>query len=331
MAFFFPKAYNNINWGKGYDYLDKELKQVVKDAKIGKRFVDKLIRVYRNNDEETWVLVHIEIQSQEDVDFSKRMYVYNYRIFDRYDHQVASFAVLGDENPSWHPSAFKYELLGSKVSLKFSVAKLLSYGDRWSELEKSNNPFSIVVMAHLKAQETRKKDDDRKNWKLYIIKQLYKRGYHQEYIIDLFSFIDWIIQLPESLAKEFSEEIIAYEEEMQMPYMTSVERIGIKKGLEQGIEQGLKQGLEQGIEQGLERGRKQGLEHGLEQGLERGMRQELWEGIELALELKFGEKGLQLMPEIREINEVNTLKTIRSGIKQAKTIADIRKIYQSKS
>ena len=35
-----------------------------------------------------------------------------------------------------------------------------------------------------------------------------------------------------------------------MPYVTSVERIGIEKGLQQGLHQGLQQGLHQGLQQG---------------------------------------------------------------------------------
>jgi len=39
-----------------------------------------------------------------------------------------------------------------------------------------------------------------------------------------------------------------------MPYVTSVERIGIKKGIQQGIQQGVKQGLKQGLQQGVQQG-----------------------------------------------------------------------------
>jgi hypothetical protein len=42
----------------------------------------------------------------------------------------------------------------------------------------------------------------------------------------------------EEIEEGFGREIQAYEEERQMPYITSVERIGIKKGFEQGIQQG---------------------------------------------------------------------------------------------
>lgn len=32
-----------------------------------------------------------------------------------------------------------------------------------------------------------------------------------------------------------------------MPYVTSIERMGIQQGIEQGIQQGIEQGIEQGI------------------------------------------------------------------------------------
>ncbi|HAO19539.1 MAG TPA: cytosolic protein, partial [Desulfobacteraceae bacterium] len=38
LAFFFPKAYRDIDLGRGYRFLDKELKQVVRDAKLGRRY-----------------------------------------------------------------------------------------------------------------------------------------------------------------------------------------------------------------------------------------------------------------------------------------------------
>jgi hypothetical protein len=32
MAFFFPEAYADIDWAQGYEFLDQELQQVVRDA-----------------------------------------------------------------------------------------------------------------------------------------------------------------------------------------------------------------------------------------------------------------------------------------------------------
>lgn len=241
MAFFFPKAHADIDWTKGYEFLDKELQQVVRDAELGRRRVDKLVKLWRRNGDEAWVLVHVEVQSQEETGFAERMYIYNYRLFDRYHRLVASFAVLGDERSGWRPDKFGYNLWGCEVNFKFPVVKLLDYKECWSALEESQNPFATVVMAHLKAQETRRNPSGRLQWKLSLVKGLYERGFRREDILELFRFIDWLMALPENLERRFSEEIMRYEEEKQMPYITSIEQIGIEKGIQQGIQQGLLQ------------------------------------------------------------------------------------------
>jgi hypothetical protein len=197
------------------------------------------------NGEESWILIHIEIQSQRETNFAKRMYVYNYRIFDRYDRFVISLAVLGDEHPSWKPSQFGYDMWGFKVGIEFPIIKLLDYRDRWSELEENQNPFAIVVMAHLKTQETSNSYEDRKRWKSNLAKLLYKRGYDREEIIQLLKFIDWIMYLPEDLNRSFWQEIYKYEEVNLMPYVLSIERIALKEGYEKGIQDGMQQGVQQ--------------------------------------------------------------------------------------
>ncbi len=110
MAFFFPSAHPQIDWERGFEFLDSEFRQVVRDAELGKRFVDKLVKLYLIDGEETWILIHLYFQSQFVSNFAERIYVYNYRIYDRYRCKVASFIVLGDESPTWRPSEFGYEL-----------------------------------------------------------------------------------------------------------------------------------------------------------------------------------------------------------------------------
>ena len=213
MTFFFPLAAEEVDWERGYTFLDKELQQVVRDAEFGRRFADKLARVWRKNGDEAWVLIHVEVQGQEESAFAKRMYVYNYRIFDRYNRPVASLAVLADDRSGWRPDHYTHELWGCEVGIKFPVVKLLDYMARWEELEKSENPFAVVVMAHLKTRETRHDDDGRKAWKLNLVRRLYERGYGREDVINLFGFIDWIMRLPEDMVEGFWREICEYEEE----------------------------------------------------------------------------------------------------------------------
>ena len=93
--FYFPDASRQIDWARGHTFLDKELQQIVRDAELGRRHVDKLACVTTHAGEEDWLCVHIEVQGSVDHDFARRMFVYNYRIFDTYDRPVASLAVLG--------------------------------------------------------------------------------------------------------------------------------------------------------------------------------------------------------------------------------------------
>ncbi|MBF0398969.1 MAG: transposase, partial [Desulfobacterales bacterium] len=112
LYFFFPKVAENIDWEKGYKFLDNELRKVVRDAKLGKRLADKLIEVYLKDGSETWILIHIEVQGQKEIDFAERMFIYNTRIFNLHKRPVVSLAVLSDEHSKWKPKQYSYSLLG---------------------------------------------------------------------------------------------------------------------------------------------------------------------------------------------------------------------------
>jgi hypothetical protein len=84
IEFCVPAAYDEIDWHQSPEFLDKELQRVVRKSKAGRHTVDKLIKVWLKDGSEAWLLIHIEVQNQRDESFVQRMYVYSYRIFDRY-------------------------------------------------------------------------------------------------------------------------------------------------------------------------------------------------------------------------------------------------------
>jgi len=221
---------------------------------LGRRFADKLVKVWRKSGEEQWVLIHVEVQGQQEVDFSKRMYTYNYRLFDRYNRPIVSLAVLTDQHTRWRPRQYGYDLWGCKIAFTFPIVKLLDYRKQWTTLETSNNPFAVVVMAHLKAQDTKRNAQERQVWKLSLTRRLYEYGYKRQDVLNLFHFIDWVMQLPTDLDKSFWQQVHEFEKERQMPYISSVERMAIQEGLEQGRQQGLQQGLQEGRQEGRQEG-----------------------------------------------------------------------------
>ena len=99
-------------------------------------------------------------------------------------------------------------------------------------------------MTHLKAQETKRSVTRRKEWKLRLIQGLYAKGYDRSAILNLFTFIDWIMILPEAAKVSFWQELKVYEEQRQMPYITSVEQIGYDRGQSVGYDRGMQVGVE---------------------------------------------------------------------------------------
>jgi predicted transposase YdaD len=70
------------------------------------------------------------------------------------------------------------------------------------------------------------------------------------------------------------------------------------------------------------------LKEGEQRGEQRGLRQGLLSGIELALELKFGAEGLELMPEISQIQDVGVLRAIQEGLRTINSLDELREIYR---
>jgi len=146
---------------------------------------------------------------------------------------VVSLAILSDDNPAYRPSHYRTERWGCEHIFRFPTVKLLDLGRDWDALERDRNPFSMVVMAHLKTQEV-KDGLERKRWKLRLVRLLYQRGYDRKDVLELFRFIDWLLALPKGLEKEFRQESLALDEENEMPYVTSIERLAKEEGYEEG-------------------------------------------------------------------------------------------------
>jgi hypothetical protein len=292
LALLFPHIHDAIDWQRGYVSLDKELQKVVRDARLGLRLADKLFKVWRKDGREAWLLIHVEVQGQKERDFPERMFIYNYRIFDRYHRPVVSLAILCDPNPRWRPDHFEVSAWDCTMGLRFLIRKILDYRGREEELERDSNPFAAVVLAQLKILETRSTPEERRLWKVRLVKGLYDRGLNAEQVRQLFRLLDWMIQLPKELEQQFQDEIAEFEEARHMPYVTSIERFA------------------------LERGRQEGLEKGL------------LRGIANQLEMKFGSAGKKLLPKIQALHDVEKLNVLSDALKSAETIEDIKHLIR---
>ena len=187
IEFYFPDASQQIDWVRGYQFLDQELRAVVQDAELGKRFVDKLAKVALRDGSERWVYVHLEVQGSAQAEFAERMFVYHYRLFDRYRQPVASLALLADTTANWRPSQFGYQALGCSIELNFPTAKLLDYAAHQDQLYSNSTPFALVTLAHLLTQATRQDINARFAAKWKLVQLLYQRGWDKQQVIELLS------------------------------------------------------------------------------------------------------------------------------------------------
>ncbi|MEA2059126.1 MAG: hypothetical protein U9P10_01085 [Thermodesulfobacteriota bacterium] len=234
MEFYFPEIAVEIVWDKEFEFLDKELQSVVRDAEIGRRHADKLVKVWSLDGTAFHVMIHIEVQGDKDLNFARRMYIYNYRIFDKRYLPVTSLAILADENETWRPESYNVEQWGCKINFTFPMVKLHDYNNNIKSLLKQTNPFAIITAAHLKTKATKGNHQLRYSWRWTITTALYERGFSKQDILNIYRLIDWLMMLPEELTKRFTEDLINYEEKKKMPYIMSAERLGMEKGLEKG-------------------------------------------------------------------------------------------------
>jgi predicted transposase YdaD len=237
LLFFFPEIYHAIEPGC-YEFVDSELQSLSRRVGTGKRITDKLVKVALRSGEETWLLIHIEVQGEKEPSFEERLFIYSYRIYDRHRRDVVTLAVLADDQESYRPRSFEMGRWGCRHRMEFPSVKLLDYRDRMEELETSRNPFAVVVLAHLRHLETKTDKNAKLFWKSTLVKSLDEKGFTKDDRNNLYIFIDWLMALPEELEIEFNEDMKRYEEEKNMAYVTSAERLGRKKGREEGREEG---------------------------------------------------------------------------------------------
>ena len=233
--FFIPDVAEVIDFSKKYDFLDKELEQISLDSVENPRYLDKLIKVYLKNGNEQWILIHTEVQGYQDKDFAERMFIYFYRIYDKFKKKVLSFAILTDKNKSYKPDTFKYEFYGVKQEYRFRLYKVVEQED--SQLMNNKNPFSMVVLAAKYSLKAGNTDNIKIGFKLKLMKLMIQRNYAREQIRYLFKFINGIIKLSDEMKQEiFYKKFKKIAGGTIMEILTDFEEVAMRKGMEKGME-----------------------------------------------------------------------------------------------
>lgn len=240
LHFLTPKLYEDIDISKSVSFLDKEMEQLFQVSIKGAKYVDKLAQVFLKDGSEQWILIHIEVQGEAEEDFSKRMFRYFYRIFDKYDRPIVSMAILTGKESIPEEGRFDSKVHGSGVEFRYLSFRLIDY-DR-KKLEEDDDPVALIILASIEREEHRRKGG-RFDVKRYLIRKLRERNYSEELSEIIFRFIDWVIQLSEDEDELFWGEM--REEVKDMEFTTSFERYCMRKGVQQGLQQMVSEALDE--------------------------------------------------------------------------------------
>lgn len=246
LTLFFPQVESGIDWTQPISDHPTALQQINPETTTGKQHVDKLVQVVRRDGEPALVFVHLEIQAQRDARFAERIYRYHSRLFDRDGRPVASLAILADDDPAWHPTAFGYDLWGTNLTLAFPTVKLLAV-DR-TLLEASANPIATLSLIHRDAQETRGQPDERMRRKLARFRSFFRKGYTVDDMRRLLRILDQILRLDAERQVDVHATMreIEREETNMDTLLSDIEQLAFAEGEAKGIAKGIAEGIAEG-------------------------------------------------------------------------------------
>lgn len=213
MQFFAEDLYEEIDFSKGTEFLDKEFLKIRIPEKKGRVNADQVVKVFLKSGQERWILIHIEVQDKVEEDFAKRMFRYFYRIYDKHNREVYAIALLTDAKRSKATDHFHYEFFRTKVDYKYNVYSF--YNQSIEKLEDSPNPFAAAVIASIYASKTKLDAQKRYTFKRKLMIQILQKTstqqeYTRTYLSALFHFIDNILQVSDDLTTKLKDDIIPY-------------------------------------------------------------------------------------------------------------------------
>ena len=245
LRFFFKQADIIFDIAKGFEFMDKELSELFPELEKngGSRFVDMLVKTHLKNGSEEWMLVHLEIQDKNDRHFTKRMFQYFYRIYDRYDVPITALAVFTGNRIPNKANYFNHNFLGTKITYEYNSYHILEHTEE--QLLAMDNPFALIVLAAQKALLINKIPEEELGRQRLLIARtmIQSKKYDTEQIHRFLFFLKTFvyIQNPE-INFNFDKEVESLTKNPSaMGIIETIKMITREEGVEEGIEKGREQ------------------------------------------------------------------------------------------
>jgi hypothetical protein len=135
-------------------YLDRDSitfvdKEIFTDITAGERYEADLIVKAKFRSQESYFLIHIENQAQQQTDFSKRMFRYFSRLYEKFDLPIYPVVLFSYKyprtvEPNYHQIAFP-----NKVVLQFNYDVIQLNQLNWRDFVQQANPVASALMAKM--------------------------------------------------------------------------------------------------------------------------------------------------------------------------------------
>jgi hypothetical protein len=256
LLFVDPEIGRELDLGRGFHFLDKELAEIYPDAEKAAniRVVDKLVRIYLRDGGERWMLLHIEVQGGNDKDFARRMFEYYTRLFSKHGRPVAAIAIFTGRDGNIMPAVFEDRCLWMRARYEYKTLNIADYPD--DILRASRNPFAAVLLVAkevlLRVKGTDKERDKvLLEQKVLMVRLLKKRmrEFGKKKTKAIHAFLDNYVAFkkPETNRKFMERRRQILGEKNTMGIIDQLREIKHKEGVEEGHEKGVQEGLEKAI------------------------------------------------------------------------------------
>jgi hypothetical protein len=156
-------------------------------------------------------------------------------------------AIFTEADENYKPSKFEYNFFETELTYKYRIYKAIAQNE--NILLKSENPFALAILASNYALQSKNKEDNKLKFKIKLAQLLLQRNYNRDEIIEVFKFIDVLLELKnESNRKIYYEEVIKVANTKKKEIIGDFQKMAIKQGIEEGKLEVAKKLKEKGID-----------------------------------------------------------------------------------
>ncbi len=224
LELFFPEVLAYLD-RDSITFLDKE---IFTDITFGDRYEADLIVKAKFRSQESFFLIHVENQAQQQTNFGKRMFRYFSRLYEKFDLPIYPIAIFSYKYPKTIEANCYQVAFPNKVVLDFNYDVIQLNQLNWRDFVQQPNPVASALMAKMNIA-----DKDRPRVKFECLRLLATLRLAPARMQLISGFIDSYLRLNAQEKLIFQAEIDTIEptqKEAAMKIITS--------WMEEGIEQG---------------------------------------------------------------------------------------------